>query len=197
MTRPGFTLVETLVGLVLLGLVAALGLAGLGLVGRAGASAAPDAATLLLAQDQLRARLVGALPLLAEGPGGLPTLLFEGGADHLAFVADLPPRFGVAGPAWLELRREEAGLLLRWRPLAGAASGEGAAGRPLVAGLAGLRLRYFGTPRGEDPPGWRADWSGATRLPRLIALDAEFPPGDARAWPALVVAPRLAAGGAP
>ncbi|GAA0601081.1 hypothetical protein GCM10009416_43720 [Craurococcus roseus] len=192
MTRPGLTLVETLVGLALLGLVSALGLSALGLVGRAGHAAATDATAVALAQDLLRLRLRSAVPVLAEGPGDRPVLLFEGGSERVAFVSELPPRFGVAGNALVELRREANALTLRWRPLRGAAEGEGAAGRGLLDGVAAVRLRYFGAPRGREEPGWRETWTEAAVLPAAVAVEVDFAQGDTRHWPKLVVAPRLA-----
>lgn len=192
MTRPGLTLVETLVGLALLGLVSALGLSALGLVGRAGHAAATDATAVALAQDLLRLRLRSALPVLAEAQGGRPVLLFEGGPERVAFVSELPPRFGVAGNALVELRREADALALRWRPLRGAAEGEGVAGRALLEGVAAVRLRYFGAPRGREEPGWRETWTDAAVLPAAVAVEVDFAEGDTRRWPGLVVAPRLA-----
>jgi hypothetical protein len=192
MTRPGLTLVETLVGLTLLGLVSALGLSTLGLVGRAASAAAVDATAVALAQDLLRLRLRAAVPVVAEGPGGRPVLLFEGGPERVAFVAELPPRFGVPGLAVVELRREAGSLMLAWRPLRGAAEGEGGTGRALLEGVSALRLRYFGAPRGREEPAWRQAWTEAAVLPAAVAVEVDFAEGDGRRWPGLVVAPRMA-----
>ena len=199
LARPGMTLAETLVGLVLLGLVAALGLSALGLVGRAAASAGADPGAVGAAQDLLRLRLSAALPSLGEGRRGQAALLFEGGPERLTFPAELPPRFGLPSPALLELRRAEGALRLFWRPLSAAPAtaqgGEGAAGRVLLDDVAALRLRYFGAPRPSEPVAWRESWSDAALLPTLVELTVEFrddPPGAARQWPPLVVAPRFA-----
>ncbi|MCR0983642.1 prepilin-type N-terminal cleavage/methylation domain-containing protein [Roseomonas populi] len=192
MTRPGMTLVETLVGLVVLGLVAALGLSTLNLIGQAGKVAAADQGALAAVQDLLRLRLVGAMPLIGIGPGGQPAVLFQGNPDRVAFVTELPARFGVAGPALVEVRREEEGLRLLWRPLTGHAGGEGLQGRLLIDRAAELRLRYFGTPRGPEAPAWRDLWSDAARLPAAIEMRVSFANDDTRRWPPMIVAPRLA-----
>jgi general secretion pathway protein J len=186
------TLVETLLGLVVVGMVMALGLATLNLVGRAGQGAAAEPAALLTIQDLLRLRLLGAMPLVGEGPVGRPAILFEGQAERMAFAAELPARFGVPGPAVVELRRQGEDLRLLWRPVSGAASGEGAAGRLLLAHVAGLRLRYFGAPRPAEDITWRESWTDAAVLPAAIDITVLFHEGDSRRWPPLVVAPRLA-----
>jgi hypothetical protein len=186
------TLAETLVGLVLLGLVAALGLSALGLVGRAGASAGIDAGPVGAVQDLLRLRLLGAMPLVGEGRAGRPALLFEGNAGRVAFPAELPYRFGEAGPSLVELGSGEGTLRLSWRPVSATGGGEGAAGRVLLDGVASLRLRYFGAPRAAEPAMWRESWSDANALPSAIEVTVAFRDGDPRHWPPLIVAPRLA-----
>ncbi|MBV1800141.1 prepilin-type N-terminal cleavage/methylation domain-containing protein [Siccirubricoccus sp. G192] len=193
LARPGMTLVETLVGLVLLGLVSTLGLASLGLVGRAGAVAVADNTALTAVQDLLRLRLLAAVPVVGEGSGGRPAVLFEGGAERLAFITELPGRFGVSGLALVGLRREAEAVQLRWRPLRGAAEGEGTAGRLLLENVAMLRLRYFGVPRPREAAAWHDAWSEASALPAVVGLAIAFKPGDTRHWPPLLVAPRLAA----
>jgi general secretion pathway protein J len=194
MIRPGMTLAETLVGLVVLGLVAVLGLSALGMVGRAGAAVAPDPAALAAVQEFWRHRLAAALPVVATEPrpGRPPSLAFEGSATRLVFVAELPARFATPGPALIELDQAEGALRLRWRPLSAAAAGEGAEGRALLTGIAGLGIRYFGAPRADEVPGWRAEWRDAAVLPQLVELSLAFPEDDPRRWPPLVVAPRLA-----
>ena len=194
---PGLTLVETLVGLVLLGLVMSLALSALGLVGRAGRVAAADRTELGLVQDLLRLRLLAALPIPEEGRnGGAAALIFEGRPEALAFVAELPPRFGLGGPALLGLRHEQGALLLSWRALPGGEAGEGGpegrSGRRLLEGVEALRLRYFGAPRPGEAALWRDTWSEAAVLPMAIELNLDFAAEDARRWTPLVVAPRLA-----
>ncbi|MBO1075012.1 type II secretion system protein GspJ [Roseomonas marmotae] len=193
MSRPGMTLVETLLALVVTGLVMTIGLSSLHLVTRAGTAAAGDPAAMVTVQDLIRLRLLGTMPVVMEGQAGRPAVVFEGQGERMVFVAELPARFGVPGPALVELRRQEEGLRLLWRPLFGAAGGEGGAGRLLLDRVAALRLRYFGAPRSADVVGWRDNWSDAAALPAAIEMTVLFHEGDPRRWPPLVVAPRLAA----
>lgn len=192
LAHPGMTLAEALVGLVLLGLVAALGLSALGLVGRAGVAAGADAGPVGAAQDLLRLRLLGMMPLVGEGRAGRPALLFEGDATRMAFPVELPHRFGEAGPSLVELGSGGGALRLSWRPLPSAAPGEGAVGRVLLDGVASLRLRYFGAPRATEPAIWRDRWADANALPAAVEVTVAFRDGDPRHWPPLIVAPRLA-----
>jgi hypothetical protein len=187
------TLAEALVGLVVLGLVSVLGLSALSTVGRAGAAVAEDPVALAAVQDFWSRRLAAAMPVPVDPqPGRAPTVAFEGTATRLAFVTELPARFATPGPALVELDRHGEALRLRWRPLSGEAAGEGAEGRALLTGVAGIALRYFGAPRAGGAPGWQAEWREATVLPQAVEISLVFAEGDARHWPTLTVAPRLA-----
>lgn len=192
MTAQGMTLVETLVGLALLGLVATLGISALGLVGRVGAAVSGDPFEIAAVQDLLRLRLISVMPVVTHGQNGRPAIAFEGEATRLRFVAELPQRFGLTSPALVELQQDGSALRLGWRPLSEQASGEGTVGRVLVPDIAGLSIRYFGDPRGRREAAWRSAWTDAAALPVAVEIAISFPPGDPRRWPMLLVAPRLA-----
>jgi general secretion pathway protein J len=183
------SLVETLVALLLAGLIAWMGLAALGLAGRAGAAMAADPAAIAAVQEVLRLRLLGTLPATRPRAGGRPVLAFEGEARRLRFVAELPPRFGLPGPALVELSQREDALHLAWRPLGG---GAGGGARVMLVGIAALALRYHGDPAGGREVAWRDTWRDAAQLPLAVEVGLLFPPGDPRRWPPLVVAPRQA-----
>jgi hypothetical protein len=65
--------------------------------------------------------------------------------------------------------------------------------RSLVDGVGAMRIRYFGSLRDGDDPGWRDAWPAPDRLPDLVTLELAFADGDPRRWPALSVAPKRAA----
>ncbi len=63
--------------------------------------------------------------------------------------------------------------------------------RVLIEGLARAEFRYFGALDSGGTADWRDRWAAEAGLPGLIAIEAEFPEGDGRAWPLLHVAPKL------
>lgn len=201
----GFTLVELLVALTLLGLLMVALFGGLQLGARAWETTGErldDSARLQLVQDFLRTRMSQAYPLEIAGEAGAPGLAFSGAPDRLAFVTVLPqhlaPGLHLLTLALVE-RDDRVHLLLTWRPLAPEdeaeieAEGEAAAGeRILLRDVTGLELAYFGAPGARAPPAWYSFWDAAVlRLPELIRLRVTFPAGDRRHWPDLVVRPML------
>lgn len=197
----GFTLVELLVALVILGLVMLI-------VGETmryawGARAmmlgrSDGAQALVLARDLVRRQLERAQRLpVGEGE----RLAFEGDARRLRFVNTTPP--WRAGPAWqlweLAIAREPEGgrqLLLRQAPLArirpGFAPLAEAPARLLARVDGPLAFAYFGTQRAGEPPRWLDAWTDPTRLPLAVGLAAQGDPG----WPDLVVRLLVEAGAA-
>jgi general secretion pathway protein J len=197
----GFTLVELLVALTLLGLLMVALFGGLQLGARAWETTGErldDSARLQLVQDFLRTRISQAYPLEIAGETGTPGLAFSGAPDRLTFVTALPQHLA-PGLHLLTLglveRDDRAHLLLTWRPVAAGNEAEGEAAareRVLLHDVAGLELAYFGAAGSREPPAWYSFWDGAgMRQPELIRLRVTFPAGDRRHWPDLVVRPML------
>lgn len=182
--RPsGFTLVEVLVALALVGIVTLLMLEGmrfaaLGLDRVAATTARLEARQSL---EALLAHELGAaiLPPLAPGAAG-----FVGAADRLRFLTLAED--GEAGLYRVDLATVPAGtaraLVLTRRRLDGIAS-LNTARDVLVPRLARFRIAYFGRTTPTDKPRWHRRWQGV--LPRLVRL--EIDDGDAAARPPLVV----------
>ena len=191
-TSAGFTLLEVLVALAVLGLLTGLLAAGL----RVGLQAWRRETRLLHAHADLDATdraLRRLIATMEPGTIGAPPLI-AGSADRLAFSAMLPPGAGITGPADLLLMvDQDHRLVLRYRP-----HRHVIALRPpppmretvLLGDVARLDLAYW--PRGA-PFGWRRAWTGPV-LPGLVRLRIVFPDGDPRHWPAVVARPmRVAA----
>lgn len=196
--QSGFTLLETLVALVVLGFLM-VGLTegvrvGLSLQHaqshRLSQTADLDAAMRLLTGlltrlpvDPARNRLIAT----AAGAG------MKGEADRLSFVGNLPTGLGATRRADMTLFVRDRHLVLSWSPH----YHERPIGPPrpptetvLLGGVVRLELAYWGAPAAGQNPAWRARWEGF-EAPELIRLRLIFAKEDSRRWPDLITAPRL------
>lgn len=203
----GFTLLELLIAITLLGLLMAALFGGLRLGVRVWESSETrlDAtARIQVVEDFLRQRLTQILPLAAQrgAPASHPVPLFQGEPSALRFPGMLPEHLG-AGLYVMELALSDTDaaddtgdLVLRWQAFeptddGAAALGEEVNERVLIERVASLELAYFGAldPRAE--PEWLPEWPARADLPRLIRIVIRFPADDARRWPELVVRPMI------
>jgi general secretion pathway protein J len=196
----GFTLLELLVAITLLGLLMVVLLGGLRLGARAWevtGTRLDDSARLQVVQDFVRQRLAQALPWWAVDESGRQWLLFHGEPDRLEFVTHLPEHLG-GGFHELALLLDASGgsrdLVVRWRRIDGA-DGSTARDPPfqkvLLAGVEELELAYFGTLGADQPAGWLDRWYDLDGLPTLLRMTVRFGPGDPRSWPELIVRPMI------
>ena len=194
--QSGFTLLEILVALVVLGFLM-VGLtqgvrAGLTMWGaqtrRVGETADLDAGARVLR------RLLSGISLPSAGglPGASGTEKFEALPESLTFVGDLPTGFGTARRADITLELHEGGLVLRWTPrrheLSTAPPPEPIV-TELIRGVERFDLAYWGSPSQGEPAGWQSRWDRRD-LPELIRVRLGFAKGDRRRWPDLIAAPQ-------
>ena len=185
----GFTLLELLVALVVLGFI----LAGLTQGVRYGLRATDTQARTLAERSELDA-VDRALRRLIEqmDPGsGRDGATVRGGIGQLVFVSELPAASG------LPTRRADIAvgvdgarrLVLRATPRP--------AGKPfgppplpleteLLRGVDHIEFAYW--PRSQAAQ-WASSWN-ARELPLLVRLRVVFPPGDRRHWPDIIASPR-------
>lgn len=198
--EEGFTLLELLIAMTLLGLLMALLFGGLRFGARAWEHSEAHTTGMddvRLAQAFIRSEIEQAYPLLVLTDPIHPHMDFEGGTEALVFLAPAPTSIAAAGRARIDLRVVDRGsrsmLVVRARPeLAWDDDRDAIHEESLLAGVRSLRFSYFGS----DSPGasrqWQERWTNRFRLPELIRVAVEFGPGDTRVWPTLVVAPRIA-----
>jgi general secretion pathway protein J len=201
----GFTLLELLAAITLLGLLMAALFGGLRLGARVweAADARLEASTTTqILQDFVRQRLAETLPLegiqpeLAEAGGIQP--LFLGTEEAVRFAGLLPENLG-AGIYLMELAKSgdlegSGNLVLRWRPFEPydqTAEEVEPEERVLVENIEALELAYFGTVDSAQPPDWWQTWEGRPELPRLIRVRVRFAENDERQWPELIVHPMV------
>jgi general secretion pathway protein J len=194
----GFTLLEVLVAVVLLGLLSVALFAAV----RVGArgwwtaeqrSAATEDATTL--QDVLRRMIASAKPVFASADPADAAVAFDGTAQSLGLVGTLPDAIapGLQGQQRLFLARHDgaAMLMLAWRLDLPAADG-GTLPEiivPLLDHVSAVRFEYYGTSGAGSASGWTDTWSGRTTLPALVRLHVERDAGASGPWPDLVAAP--------
>ena len=200
----GFTLMELLVAITLLGMLMAALLGGISFgtrVWEASGERLERSGRLTLVRDFLRQRLEEALPVEEAARPHLDRALFDGGPDRLRLVSSMPASLGV-GRFLLELslcRRFEddrLDLVLRWRPwpLSGQAADEPVAEpgeRVLLGDVAAVSIGYYGTDDDARRNTWHDRWQRRSLLPALIRLELQFPAGDPRSWQPLIVSPMV------
>jgi general secretion pathway protein J len=196
--RPtGFTLLEMLVALIVLGFL----VVGLSQGVRTGLQlwATQTRRTSGTAELDSTARvlrtLLSGIPVVPATAGTPPrAIAFKGTAERVDFVGDLPTGLGTANRADITLALQGERLILVWTPHCHELAGTMPAPSEteLLHSVARFELAYWGFASPDSPPGWLAQWDGAA-LPQLIRVRLSFRPGDRRHWPDLIVAPRLAA----
>jgi general secretion pathway protein J len=188
----GFTLLETLVALVMLGFLL-VGLThgvrtGLALW-NAQSRRIGEAADLDAAERTLRNLLSGIATAPSVGAAS-GSATFDGSADHLAFVGDLPNGLGTTGLANIVLALQGGRLVLSWTPHRHEIS-SAPPPKPVETELVGrvvrLELAYWGSPSPDQPAAWQRQWQGP-QLPDLIRVRLLFAEGDKRRWPELIAA---------
>ena len=199
--RRGFTLVELLVAITLLGLIA-VALSGVVRFGNRAWEAAEENGNRIgrieTVQELLR-RQLGQAVIPANLDGSMiemPT--FVGDAGSLRFVALLPPYLGAGGYYVFDIRafdgEDGRQVQLAWHLYRGAdglaaVDGEQAQGRVLLRDIDEMWFSYFGAENPVDEPRWMDRWEETDRLPRAVAIYVTFPEGDQRLWPPMVAAP--------
>jgi general secretion pathway protein J len=195
--QGGFTLLETLVVVVVLGLL----IVGLGRGVQAGLALwsaqqrrIDQIAELDAGARLLRSLLTGiAVPAAAAAGGTATDIQFNGDAEHLSFVGDLPTGLGTTRRADIKIALRRANLVLTWTPHLH----EIRFGPPppssdteLVTNVAHLDIGYWGAATPDQPAAWLTQWDGPTP-PALVRIRLLFVKGDQRRWPDLIVAPLL------
>jgi general secretion pathway protein J len=198
----GFTLLELLIAITLLGLIMTMAFSGFRLGTRAWERADAYDHEVYLVQQLIRQRLGAAYVAsdLAFGSGDSP--LFDGGSDYVRFVAPLPDLFGPGGLYWVTLGIAgppgESDLVMWWRlyrPDGDATPGDGgddgeSERRVLLGGIVDASFAYLAPAERQGAgPRWRDAWHEPHQAPRLVRIELVHPH---RSWPVLYVAQMLA-----
>lgn len=172
----GFTLIEVLVVISLLGVM--LTLIGGAIVGANRAMAKADRYSVRLdevrvSQQFLRRSIGQALPLAAGDVSDGPPVVFQGTPQSLMFYAPLPTRMG-GGLYQHQLSLQDGRLQLQLARLDGQALRAFGDPQVLLHEVQALRLSYRGTRPDGQPSGWLDQWPWPARLPQAVRIDASL-----------------------
>jgi general secretion pathway protein J len=195
--EAGFTLVELLIAMTLLGFLTMLLFGSLRFGVRAwdrSTEHTTGSDEIRLVQAFVRTRIERAYPHVIASERAAPHVDFSGTAHSLEFLTVAPASLGVPGRARVQIAKVARGdgfdlALTVWPELATASNG---ATERMLSGLASADLAYFGNLSGQDAA-WHDQWNDSMELPKLVRIRAAFPAGDARVWPELIVAPAISA----
>jgi general secretion pathway protein J len=197
--QSGFTLLELLVALTLLGLLTTVLLSGLRFVARhldRQSAQIERMAQISNIHAFLRTRIEAAQPIV-DPSSRLRIIMFDGQPERLEFVSAAPDGLATGGLqvfSVLFIRRGSGELQLHWQLLGEPElSGASLTDTVLLSGVAEAGFAYYGTLDPNARPTWNNEWQAMDRLPLLVRLNITLT--DGRSIPALVVAPRLAVPG--
>lgn len=199
--RParGFTLLELLIGMTLVGFILTLLFAGLNLGTRswdAGERRMVTSSRQAVVVDFIRHALEQAYPLRWRVDDE-DQLAFAGEAESLRFVGSVAMHEGAAGNHLiaLGLADGEGGrdLVMRWQVPDPRTPGfdpvEAAEPKVLIKAVKGMTLAYFGAQSDTEEPAWHDQWLDQKSPPELIRLQLTLENGET--WPDIVAAPQI------
>nr|WP_295771941.1 prepilin-type N-terminal cleavage/methylation domain-containing protein [Rhodoferax sp.] len=204
-SRPqlGFTLLELLISITLLGLILVLLFGGLRLGVRswdAVQKQVDSLNTVRSVENFLRSEIALTYPYRwKQAPG--QRMAFLGERNKLSFVTQLPSRVGAGGlyAVSVELEHLDSGKRVVWRQLPlnprGQDFSELAQAKEMVLAATELNtvediwLTYYGRESESAPPRWLDRWESDVRLPMLVRIQVKF--ADNTDWPDFIVAPML------
>ena len=191
--QGGFTLLEMLIALAVLGLLMAgltqgvhTGLALWSAQMRHIDGTAELDSTARALRDVLSSMQPGAR--INPAPGS--TAAMVGDRNRLSFVGDLPTGLGTSRRAEITIMVQGGRLMLLWRSHGSGLPPAPLAPAELLRGVARLDLSYWRAPAQGSPGAWLAEWP-MSGLPNLIRVRLAFAADDSRRWADLIVHPLL------
>lgn len=189
--EAGFTLIEIVVAMVILGALMMLLWSGLSFSMRswdAGDHVGRAAADRRIGEAFLRRELGELFPMRFRDPTRV-LVAFEGAHDHLRFVSARPAGISMGGLALVSLdvagdaRRGERSLVMRRALPDDEAKGfdplDAAEPNVLIAGVDSIALQYFGAENDFSDPSWRDEWKPPDRVPQLVRMHVKLADGSA------------------
>ena len=186
----GFTLVELLIAVSILGLLMTAAFGSLMLGSKSWRSSIERADTnqdLRTSVDFLRRQFAQLTPLMRNDDGER-LLLFTGASDLTRFVAPAPESLGgglIVVTLAIVRGTDTVGVAFGAVPFDPGLGTQADAGpdwqRMLITELADAKISYFGAPVSDDPHQWHDDWTTeATSFPSVVRLSSTAEDGSPR-----------------
>ncbi|WP_127077257.1 prepilin-type N-terminal cleavage/methylation domain-containing protein [Rhodomicrobium lacus] len=189
--EDGFTLVEILVTLAILGFISALIATALRLGNNMWSKAqerGQSTRSLLEAENGLTRVLTTLRPLHQPDSDELD---FSGYSNSLEGVIALPDHIGLGGLYRIHLFHDPQELQLTLSLSSDFQNRQAQGDRTTVATkVERISIRYFGKSKEVSNEQWQTSWLHQKRLPKLIAIDVTLSGADTQ-WPEFKIAPRL------
>lgn len=196
MNQRGFTLIEMIIGITLLGFILVLLYGGLRLSVKSwdtGEAMVSGTSRQVAVSNFLRRQLAQIYPLTWTDRDGKTQVAFSGDPDAVYFAAPIQAALGPGGISLLALRAEPADdgndLSLSWQrndPQEPAFEFPNPDDKVALAKkLDKIVFAYFGTETPDDEPAWHDEWHSESVLPQMIRLSLAGK--DGRVWPDIVV----------
>lgn len=196
----GFTLIEIMVSLSLLGLIFLLLLGSLYTANKSWIAAERKIAQndkIRLATVFMRRQLAQTVPIMWHAPKKKPSLLFKGLEDELSFVSILPAHRGGGGLKLITIQLEEKNtdshqLVLFYQTIHPDRGGYlidktlEQNKSILIADINSVKFTYFSGELPNEHASWHSDWIDKKTLPKLIGIKIDFSKPNIQ-WPQIEV----------
>ncbi|QBQ53539.1 prepilin-type N-terminal cleavage/methylation domain-containing protein [Nitrosococcus wardiae] len=187
----GFTLVELLIAMTLVGMMLVILFSGLRLATRSWEAAEQKLEVVekqRVIEGLFRRQIREQKLLFFNDPEQGQTMTFAGTAEAMQFVAPLLTRLGLGGLYWItfEVVKEggESHLMMSWRPYR--PEGQETTGRErevLLEAVEEIAFSYFGKKAVGEAPEWYERWEDTQRPPQLVRLQVRTQEAE---WPELI-----------
>jgi general secretion pathway protein J len=192
--QGGFTLVELLIAITLVGIILVILFSSLRLSTRSWEAAEKKTQSVekFRVIDGLFRRQIRELKLLFyNDPEQGPVLTFSGTSKSMKFVAPLLTHLGLGGLYWIAYdvvkEGDKSRLIMNWQPYRPNEQNEQQVGRPeqevLLDAVEEVAFSYFGGEMAGGKPEWHDRWENPQQPPQLVRMEVRT---NGIQWPQLV-----------
>lgn len=194
--EAGFTLLELLITMTLLGLLTVALFGGLKFgtqVWARSESTTADANKVMSLQALLSREIARAYPLFLTKDVTNAHVAFDGTDGTMTFLGPDPLGSGAMQRITIEAARDENKTMLKIAARPELSNVQNDILLAELGGLHSLEFAYFGADDAKATPAWHDSWQNKKQLPALIRIRVTFARGAHAIWPDLIIAPRISA----